>query len=166
MIKEGTAIRDLYPDYVEPGSVYEALAQAYIAKKDNAKAMEQLKRYAKIGGQESGYAEPTRRPRRGSRGQTRRRGDARKDQLYLPAGRESPPEAGRSGHGSGQPHRGDPRVSARCWRSSRWIPPGAHYQLAKAYAGGAQRTTKRGMKCCPRWKSRRATATRKSYYWN
>ncbi len=31
VIKEGTAIRDLYPDYVEPGSVYEALAQAYTA---------------------------------------------------------------------------------------------------------------------------------------
>ncbi len=34
VIKEGTAIRDIYADYVDPGSVYEALAQAYEAKKD------------------------------------------------------------------------------------------------------------------------------------
>ena len=34
MISEGTAIRDLYPDYVEAGSVYEFLADAYAAKGD------------------------------------------------------------------------------------------------------------------------------------
>jgi tetratricopeptide (TPR) repeat protein len=50
VIKEGTEARDLYPDYVDPGSVYEALAQAYEAKKDDAKAMEQLSLYSKIGG--------------------------------------------------------------------------------------------------------------------
>jgi tetratricopeptide (TPR) repeat protein len=50
VIKEGTAIRDLYPDYVEAGSVYEFLANAYMAKKDTPKAMEQLKKYAEIGG--------------------------------------------------------------------------------------------------------------------
>ncbi len=50
VIKEGTAIRDFYPDYVDPGSVYEALAQAYTATNDTPKAMEQLKRYAEIGG--------------------------------------------------------------------------------------------------------------------
>jgi len=50
VIKEGTAIRDLYSDYVDPGSVYEALAQAYIATKETPKALEQLKRYAQIGG--------------------------------------------------------------------------------------------------------------------
>ncbi len=46
VIKEGTPIRDVYADYVDPGSVYEALAQAYEAKKDTAKAMEELKLYA------------------------------------------------------------------------------------------------------------------------
>ncbi len=50
VIKQGTAIRDLYVDYVEPGSVYEALAKAYEAKNENPKAVEQLKRYAEIGG--------------------------------------------------------------------------------------------------------------------
>jgi cellulose synthase operon protein C len=50
VIKDGTAIRDLYSDYVEPGSIYEALAQAYTAQKDTPQALAQLKRYAEIGG--------------------------------------------------------------------------------------------------------------------
>ena len=50
VIKAGTAIRDIYPDYVDPGSVYEALAKAYEATGDNAKAMEQLKAYSQTGG--------------------------------------------------------------------------------------------------------------------
>jgi len=50
VISEGTAIRDIYKDYVEPGSVYEFLAQAYTAKQDKAKAMAELERYAAQGG--------------------------------------------------------------------------------------------------------------------
>lgn len=50
VIKEGNAIRDIYPDYVEAGSVYEFLAQAYTAKGDKAKTMAELKRYSDIGG--------------------------------------------------------------------------------------------------------------------
>ncbi len=50
VIREGKAIRDLYPDYVEEHSVYEALAAAYIAKKDDAAAIAELQRYEKIGG--------------------------------------------------------------------------------------------------------------------
>jgi hypothetical protein len=34
--QEGDAIRDWYPDYVETGSVYERLADAYLAKGDKA----------------------------------------------------------------------------------------------------------------------------------
>jgi cellulose synthase operon protein C len=49
-IKEGTAIRDWYPDYVEEHSVYESLAQAYAAKGDKAAALAQLEQYAKVGG--------------------------------------------------------------------------------------------------------------------
>ncbi len=52
VIKEGLAIRDLYPDYVEAGNVYDALAEAYIAKGDKAKAMEQLEAYSKTGGRD------------------------------------------------------------------------------------------------------------------
>ena len=50
VIKEGTAIRDWYPDYVEEHSVYEALSSAYLAKGDKAASMAQLEQYAKIGG--------------------------------------------------------------------------------------------------------------------
>jgi tetratricopeptide (TPR) repeat protein len=50
MISEGTAIRDIYPDYVEGGSVYEFLAEAYDAKGDRAKAVSELERYTHAGG--------------------------------------------------------------------------------------------------------------------
>jgi tetratricopeptide (TPR) repeat protein len=50
VIKDGLAIRDLYPDYVESGSIYEFLAHAYLDKKDSADAIDELTRYAHIGG--------------------------------------------------------------------------------------------------------------------
>jgi tetratricopeptide (TPR) repeat protein len=50
VIKEGTAIRDMYPDYVEDGSVYEFLANAYLAKDDKPAAIAELDRYVKTGG--------------------------------------------------------------------------------------------------------------------
>ncbi len=50
VIAEGTEIRDIYPDYVEAGSVYEFLAQAYIGKEDKANAIAQLEKYASVGG--------------------------------------------------------------------------------------------------------------------
>ncbi|MBX9600542.1 MAG: tetratricopeptide repeat protein [Bryobacteraceae bacterium] len=50
VIREGLAIRDLYPDYVEAGSVYEFLSEAYLAKGDKAGAMRQLADYSKQGG--------------------------------------------------------------------------------------------------------------------
>ena len=50
VIKEGTAIRDLYPDYVEAGSVYEFLADAYLEKNNKPAAIDELMRYVKIGG--------------------------------------------------------------------------------------------------------------------
>ena len=50
VIKEGEAIRDLYPEYVEAGSVYEFLSEAWLAKGDKAKAVAELERYSKIGG--------------------------------------------------------------------------------------------------------------------
>lgn len=52
VIKQGTAIRDLYADYVEVGNVYEFLSQAYTAKGEKDKAMAELERYAKIGGRD------------------------------------------------------------------------------------------------------------------
>jgi tetratricopeptide (TPR) repeat protein len=50
VIKRGTAIRDVYPDFVETGNVYEFLAQAYLAKNDKANEMAVLERYSAVGG--------------------------------------------------------------------------------------------------------------------
>jgi tetratricopeptide (TPR) repeat protein len=50
VLREGQAIRDLYPDYVEAGSVYEMLAEAHLAKGDKAAAARQLADYARTGG--------------------------------------------------------------------------------------------------------------------
>jgi cellulose synthase operon protein C len=50
VISDGVRIRDLYPDYVDAASVYEFLAEAYLAKGDKAKEMAELARYSKIGG--------------------------------------------------------------------------------------------------------------------
>jgi tetratricopeptide (TPR) repeat protein len=50
VIKQGTILRDKYPDYVEEHSVYETLAKAYSEKGEKAKAIEELQRYEKIGG--------------------------------------------------------------------------------------------------------------------
>lgn len=54
VISEGNAIREIYPDYVELGSVYEFLSDAYLAKGDKAKAMAELERYSSIGGRNPG----------------------------------------------------------------------------------------------------------------
>ena len=50
VIKEGLAIRDMYPDYVEHHSVYEMVSDAYAAKGDRAAAVKQLEDYAHRGG--------------------------------------------------------------------------------------------------------------------
>jgi cellulose synthase operon protein C len=50
VIKEGTAIEGWYPDYVEPGNVYEFLADAYNAKNDKKDADAELEKYVHIGG--------------------------------------------------------------------------------------------------------------------
>ena len=52
VVKMGPAVRDVYPDYVEAGSAYEALYDAYMAQNDKAKAMAELKRYSDIGGRD------------------------------------------------------------------------------------------------------------------
>jgi len=50
VIREGNAIRDYYTDYVEPGNVYEFLADAYEAKGDKAAARKELEKYNEVGG--------------------------------------------------------------------------------------------------------------------
>lgn len=53
VIKNGVEIRDWYRDYVEAGSVYELLAEAYTAKGDKAAARKQLEIYSQVGGRSS-----------------------------------------------------------------------------------------------------------------
>ena len=50
VIAKGRAVRDQYPEYVEGGSAYELLAEAYAAKGDKTAARAELERYAKTGG--------------------------------------------------------------------------------------------------------------------
>ena len=50
LIRDGVAIRDIYPDYVESGNVYQLLADAYVAKRDKKAAIDDLECYAKVGG--------------------------------------------------------------------------------------------------------------------
>ena len=50
VIREGVRVRDLYAEYVEAASVYEFLADAYMAKGEKDKQMAELARYSKIGG--------------------------------------------------------------------------------------------------------------------
>ena len=50
VIQQGKAIRDLYRDYVEAGSVYELLADAYLGKNNKPAAIAELERYEKQGG--------------------------------------------------------------------------------------------------------------------
>ncbi|HXA67328.1 MAG TPA: tetratricopeptide repeat protein [Bryobacteraceae bacterium] len=50
VIREGRAIADYYPDYVEAGSVYELMADAYTAKEDKVSARKELEQYNQVGG--------------------------------------------------------------------------------------------------------------------
>ena len=50
VIKEGTAIRDLYPDYVEDQQHLRIAGQGYIAKNNKTAAIAELERYVKQGG--------------------------------------------------------------------------------------------------------------------
>ncbi len=50
VIRVGTQIEGYYTDYVEPGSVYELLSDAYTAKGDKASAQKELEKYNTVGG--------------------------------------------------------------------------------------------------------------------
>ena len=52
VIQLGGAIRDLYPDYVEAASVYQFLAEAYLAKGDKTAAQTQMEAYVHKGGRD------------------------------------------------------------------------------------------------------------------
>lgn len=52
VIAKGREIEDLYPDYVEAGSVYSFIADACIKKGDKVCAIDELGRYSKVGGRD------------------------------------------------------------------------------------------------------------------
>lgn len=52
ILKDGHEIRDLYPDYVEAGNMYEMMASSFLEKKDTESAIKELTAYAKIGGRD------------------------------------------------------------------------------------------------------------------
>jgi len=49
-IDKSDAIRDIYPEYVEAGNLYEFRSDAFLALNNKKAAIEELERYAKIGG--------------------------------------------------------------------------------------------------------------------
>ena len=50
VIANGPAVRDLYPEFVEPNSAYELMAEAYTAKGNDHGAADELLRYSHAGG--------------------------------------------------------------------------------------------------------------------
>jgi len=50
VLDKSAALRDIYPDYVESGNLYEFRADAYLALADSRAAIDELERYAKVGG--------------------------------------------------------------------------------------------------------------------
>jgi tetratricopeptide (TPR) repeat protein len=50
VLRDGPALRDLYADYVEAGSIYELLADAHLAAGDKVKATAELEAYSRAGG--------------------------------------------------------------------------------------------------------------------
>ena len=50
VIRDGPAVRDTYPEYVEAASAYELIAGAHLAKKNTKLATGELERYARAGG--------------------------------------------------------------------------------------------------------------------
>jgi tetratricopeptide (TPR) repeat protein len=50
VIQKSGAISDIYPEFVAPGNLYEMRADAFLALDNKPAAIEQLERYAKIGG--------------------------------------------------------------------------------------------------------------------
>src|SRR5262249_42828868 len=50
VIQRSEKLRDMYPDYVEAGNLYEMRSEAFLALNNKTAAMEELERYAKVGG--------------------------------------------------------------------------------------------------------------------
>ena len=159
VIREATAIRDLYPDYVEAGSVYEFLADAYLAKNDKPNAIAELERYAKVGGREPGLIRSSPRSRRGrhEEGSRRRAGPA---QLHLAGGRGAASPAGRSVMDDGQRGRRGDGIPRRAGHEAA-RRSSARYNLARAYRSAGKTDRSEGRTAAVARKPRRVSSPRR-----
>jgi hypothetical protein len=86
VIREGSAIREMYPDYVEAGSVYEFLGEAYLAQKGRQVRHLDPRGLRQDGRPQSGDTQTAGKTPGRERAQAGRRGGARASQLYLSHG--------------------------------------------------------------------------------
>jgi hypothetical protein len=105
VIKTGEAIRDLYPDYVEAGSVYEFLSEAWIAKGNKPKAMQGGRACARDAEAAGGDADRGRQEKGSC-------GDARTAHADLSERRRIAQAAGRFVARTGELEGRDPRISS------------------------------------------------------
>jgi hypothetical protein len=137
VIKEGTAIRDLYADYVEAGSVYEFLSDAYLAKGDKLKAIAELEHYSRIGGREPSVLKQL-ATLESEQGHKKEAVDAleRLNFIYLKD------EEAHKKLGELYMDLGNAKGAAREFQAVLTGPPidlaGAHYELARAYQANHQ----------------------------
>ena len=161
VIKEGTAIRDMYPDYVEEHSVYEALAEAYLAKGDKTAAIEELLRYEKIGGRDPESLKLLAKTLEEA-GRTAEAADAlnRLNFIY-PMDAAAHRSLGEPVAGAGQRQGRDPRIFRRSWRRIRRIPR-RRISIWRAPITRTNRTIRRRKNCWPPWKRLRGSAPPRS----
>ncbi len=131
-IKEGTAIRDFFPDYVEEHSVYEMLAQAYLAKGDPAAAMAELERYVKAGGREPATLEQDAKLLRGAGRQADAAAVLDRLNYIYPMDNEAHQQLGELDLALGKTG-GAVREFQAVVAHSPIDPAQAHYELARAY---------------------------------
>jgi cellulose synthase operon protein C len=134
VIKQGTAIRDLYTDYVETASVYEFLAEAYLAKEDKARAAAELERYSTVGGRNPATLKKlaTLETELGRKAEAAKALE-RLNLIYLED------EAAHKQLGDVYMDMGNPASAIREYQAVLAGKPidvaGAHYQLARAFVG-------------------------------
>ena len=156
VIKEGTAIRDLYPGLrrrpaastncwprpTSPRTTSRPRSPSWSAMRRSAAAIpESLKKLAKLL-EEAGTQEGSRRT-------------LERLELDLPDGRRAAPAPGRALARPGQRRRArSANIRRVLAQQAASIPPQAHYNLARAYHAESTRTSRRRTSCCRRSKPR------------
>ena len=118
---------------MEEHSVYEMLAQAYLAKGDKPAAIAELERYVKEGGRNPDALK--RLAKLLEDAGNKKEAAAVLDRLnYIyPMDNEAHQQLGALWLDQGNAEGRDPRVLGRAWRTSRSTRRRAHYDLARAY---------------------------------